>query len=53
VPEEVKQAMELVFVKHIDEVLDNALLSAAPKPGPVQALGFRRPISPSQPGTVN
>jgi ATP-dependent Lon protease len=52
VPDEVKQALELVFVKHIDEVLATALLSATPKPGPTR-LGFKRPISPSQPGTVN
>jgi ATP-dependent Lon protease len=52
VPDEVKQSMELVMVKHIDEVLEKALLPAAPRTaGP--GLGFRRPIGDTQPGTVN
>jgi ATP-dependent Lon protease len=52
VPDEVKQSMELVPVKHISEVLERALLPATPRtPGP--ALGFRRPLGESQPGTVN
>src|SRR5438270_1336254 len=52
VPDEVKQSMELVLVKHVDEVLDKALLPATPRPaGP--GLGFRRPLGDSQPGTVN
>jgi len=52
VPDEVKQSMELVPVKHISEVLDRALLAASPRaPGP--GLGFRRPLGDSQPGTVN
>ncbi len=52
VPQEVKDAMELVLVKHIDEVLDKALLPAAPR-SVAPGLGFRRPIGESQPGTVN
>ena len=52
VPDEVKQSMELVMVKHIDEVLDKALLTATPRPTS-PALGFRRPLGESQPGTVN
>jgi ATP-dependent Lon protease len=52
VPDEVKQSMELVMVKHIDEVLDKALLAATPRPAS-PALGFRRPLGESQPGTVN
>jgi ATP-dependent Lon protease len=52
VPDEVKQTMKLVLVKHIGEVLEEALLVATPKtPGP--GLGFRRPLGESQPGTVN
>jgi ATP-dependent Lon protease len=52
VPDEVKQSMDLVPVKHISEVLDRALLPATPRtPGP--GLGFRRPLGESQPGTVN
>ena len=52
VPEEVKQSMELVPVKHVSEVLERALLTATPRtPGP--GLGFRRPLAESQPGTVN
>src|SRR5437763_550927 len=52
VPDEVKQSMELVLVRHVDEVLKKALLPAVPRaagPGP----GFRRPLGESQPGTVN
>ena len=52
VPEEVKNSMELVLVKHVDEVLDKALLPAATRP-PTPGLGFRRPLADSQPGTVN
>jgi ATP-dependent Lon protease len=52
VPEEVKQSMELVLVKHVGEVLDKALLPANVRTsGP--GLGFRRPLGESQPGTVN
>jgi ATP-dependent Lon protease len=47
VPEEVKSAMELVFVKHIDEVLPQALLKAGPRAA-APPLGFRRPL----PGTA-
>ncbi len=52
VPEEVKSSMELVLVKHVDEVLDKALLPAATRPS-TPGLGFRRPLGGSQPGTVN
>ena len=53
VPDEVKQSMELVLVKHVDEVLDKALLPAAARPA-TPGLGFRRPIGgETQPGTVN
>src|ERR1700674_4903730 len=52
VPEEVKQSMELVMVKHVDEVLDKALLPAAARPS-TPGLGFRRPLGETQPGTVN
>jgi ATP-dependent Lon protease len=52
VPDEVKQSMELVPVKHISEVLDRALLQATPRT-PGLKLGFRRPLAESQPGTVN
>lgn len=52
VPDEVKQSMELVLVKHVDEVLDKALLPATPRPVG-QGLGFRRPLGDTQPGTVN
>ena len=52
VPDEVKQSMQLVLVKHVGEVLDKALLPANVRtPGP--GLGFRRPLGESQPGTVN
>ena len=52
VPDEVKQSMELVLVRHVDEVLEKALLPAAPRAaGP--GLGFRRPLGEPQPGTVN
>src|SRR5438132_1244641 len=52
VPDEVKQSMELVLVKHVDEVLEKALLPATPRAaGP--GLGFRRPLGDTQPGTVN
>jgi ATP-dependent Lon protease len=52
VPDEVKQSMDLVLVKHIGEVLDRALLAATPRTaGP--GLGFRRPLGESQSGTVN
>jgi ATP-dependent Lon protease len=52
VADEVKQSMELVLVKHVDEVLAKALLPAAPRAaGP--GLGFRRPLGETQPGTVN
>jgi hypothetical protein len=44
--------MELVLVKHVDEVLDKALLPAATRPS-TPGLGFRRPLGGSQPGTVN
>jgi len=52
VPEEVKNSMELVLVKHVDEVLDKALLPAATRPS-TPGLGFKRPLGGSQPGTVN
>jgi ATP-dependent Lon protease len=53
VPAEVKDAMELVFVKHVGEVLDKALLRAPARP-PAQPLGFKRPLGPQPPlGTVN
>jgi len=52
VPEEVKNSMELVLVKHVDEVLEKALLPAAARPS-TPGLGFRRPIADSQAGTVN
>src|SRR5438128_914132 len=52
VPDEVKQSMELVMVKHVDEVLEKALLPAATRPS-APGLGFRRPLGESQPGTVN
>src|SRR5437868_5922587 len=52
VPDEVKQSMELVLVKHVDEVLDKALLPAATRPS-TPGLGFKRPLGGSQPGTVN
>jgi len=52
VPDEVKQSMELVLVRHVDEVLEKALLPAVPRvAGP--GLGFRRPLGETQPGTVN
>ena len=54
VPDEVKQSMELVMVKHIDEVLEKALLPTTTKPSPLSPLGFRRPLpGGSQPGIVN
>src|SRR5438445_434086 len=52
VPEEVKNSMELVLVKHGDEVLDKALLPPATRPS-TPGLGFKRPLGGSQPGTVN
>jgi ATP-dependent Lon protease len=52
VPDEVKQSMELVMVKHVHEVLDKALLPAAVRPS-TPGLGFRRPLGETQPGTVN
>ena len=52
VPDEVKQSMELVMVKHVDEVLAKALLPAAARPS-TPGLGCRRPIGDTQPGTVN
>ena len=52
VPEEVKNSMELVLVKHVDEVLEKALLPAATRPS-TPGLGFKRPLGGSQPGTVN
>jgi ATP-dependent Lon protease len=52
VPDEVKQSMELVMVKHVDEVLAKALLPAAARPS-TPGLGFRRPLGDTQPGTVN
>ena len=52
VPDEVKQSMELVMVKHVDEVLEKALLPATPRVA-TPGLGFRRPLGDSQPGTVN
>jgi hypothetical protein len=44
--------MELVMVKHVEEVLEKALLPAAARPS-TPGLGFRRPLGGSQPGTVN
>jgi ATP-dependent Lon protease len=53
VPDEVKQGMELVFVKHIDEVFEKALLPQARREASTaHSLGFRRPVT-DQPGTVN
>jgi ATP-dependent Lon protease len=52
VPDEVKQSMELVMVKHVDEVLEKALLPATARPS-TPGLGFRRPLGETQPGTVN
>jgi len=52
IPEEVKRSMDLVLVKHVDEVLEKALLPAVPRPA-VPGLGFRRPLGDTQPGTVN
>ncbi len=52
VPEEVKQAIELVFVRHIDGVLEKALLSQVTK-APAPAMGFKRPLTGTQQGTVN
>ena len=51
-PDEVKQSMELVMVRHVDEVLERALLPAAARPS-TPGLGFRRPLGETQPGTVN
>ncbi|HYM50571.1 MAG TPA: endopeptidase La [Candidatus Limnocylindrales bacterium] len=52
VPEEVKQGLELVFVKHVGEVLQKALQPPS-RPAPAgQPLGFRRPIA-GPTGTVN
>ena len=50
-PDEVKQSMELVMVKHVEEVLEKALLPATPRTA-AGGLGFRRPLG-EQPGTVN
>ncbi|MDQ6884658.1 MAG: endopeptidase La [Candidatus Dormibacteraeota bacterium] len=52
VPDEVKQSMDLVLVRHVGEVFDKALLPATPRTAG-HGLGFRRPLSDSQPGTVN
>ena len=52
VPEEVKRAMELVFVDHVGEVLEKALLPRARPAAAGHPLGFRRPIS-GPTGTVN
>jgi len=54
VPDEVKQAMELVMVRHVDQVLERALLKASPKAA-TQAIGYRTPpaVPPPAPGTVN
>ena len=52
VPDEVKQSMELVMVKHVEEVLQKALLPATARPS-TPGLGFRRPLGETQPGTVN
>ncbi len=54
VSDEVKQSMDLVMVKHIDEVLEKALLPTTSKTTPLPPLGFRRPLpGGSQPGIVN
>ncbi|TMF55978.1 MAG: endopeptidase La [Chloroflexi bacterium] len=54
VPDEVKDSMELVMVKHIDEVLAKALLPTTAKAATLTPLGFRRPLpGGSQPGVVN
>jgi len=54
VPEEVKSAMELVFVKHVDQVLGKALLTPETKGASAPAaIGYRRPVTGTQPGTVN
>jgi ATP-dependent Lon protease len=52
VPEEVKTGMDLVFVKHVGEVLERALLPPGRPSQSVHPLGFRRPIV-GQTGTVN
>jgi ATP-dependent Lon protease len=54
VPDEVKQAMELVLVKHVDQVLERALLQPSPKAS-TPAIGYRTPpaVPPPAPGTVN
>jgi ATP-dependent Lon protease len=53
IPDEVKQAMELVMVKHVDEVLERALLAASPKTA-TPAIGYRPRVTPvPPPGTVN
>ena len=49
---EIKQAMELILVKHVDEVLAKALLPPA-RTAPAAAIGYRRPIAGAQTGTVN
>jgi ATP-dependent Lon protease len=54
VPDEVKESMELVMVKHIDEVFAKALLPTTAKAAALSPLGFRRPLpGGSQPGVVN
>jgi len=53
VPDEVKTAMDLVFVRHIDGVLERALLAAVPKPPTPPVIGYRKTVPGSQPGTVN
>jgi ATP-dependent Lon protease len=52
VPAEVKEAMELIFVKHVEEVLAKALLPHARPAAAVRTLGFHRQIA-GQTGTVN
>jgi hypothetical protein len=56
--------MELVMVRHVDQVLERALLPASPKAA-TQAIGYRTPpavpppavapsaVPPPAPGTVN
>src|SRR5207302_4263674 len=52
VPDEVKQSIELVLLRHVDEVLEKALLPAVPRAaGP--GLAFRRPLREPQPVRVN
>ena len=52
VPAEVKEAMELIFVKHVDEVLAKALLPHVRPAASGRALGFHRPLA-GPTGTVN